>query len=243
MSRSAIAIIPARGGSKGLPGKHLLDLGGKPLIAWTIEAALNAASVERVVVTSDDKPILDLANEMGAEVLHRPAHLATDEVRSEPVILHALEASKATQELTVLLQPTSPLRHSSHVDEALALLTDDVDGIISVTSLEHSPWKCFYVDESGCLRGVVSDEAPFLPRQSLPEAYRPNGAIYAVRTRAFVENGALVGGRTLPYFMPPRLSVDIDRPDDLVRAEEVLKQIGSETLPDKWTRQDAAPNS
>ena len=243
MSRSAIAIIPARGGSKGLPGKHLLDLGGKPLIAWTIEAALSATSVERVLVTSDDSLILNLAREMGAEVIHRPAHLATDTARSEPTLLHALQASKATQQVTVLLQPTSPLRHGKHVDDALALLTDEVDGIISVTTLEHSPWKCFYVDESGCLRGIVSDEAPFLPRQSLPEAYRPNGAIYAVRTRPFMENGALVGGRTLPYFMPPHLSVDIDRADDLAHAEEVLKQINAESMPGHYPRQKSAPNS
>jgi len=218
------AVIPARGGSKGLPGKHLLELGGRPLIAWTIEAAAKARRVQSFVVSSDDERILEVASLHGAPVLERPAHLALDATPSEPVALHALEARGEDPDVLALLQPTSPLRSARDVDAALARFArSDADALISVFEPEHSPFKCFYETDDGTLRGVAGDEAPFRPRQRLPRALMPNGAIYLVRTEVFRRTGRFFGERTIPHVMPARRSIDIDAPADFEAAAREVK--------------------
>ena len=234
---STLAIIPARAGSKGLPGKHLRPLKHKALIAWTIEAARSAKSIDGVLVSSDDPEILAVSRRLGAHVLDRPADLATDLAPSEAVLLHALKAMpetlqralrsgrKTMPDITVLLQPTSPLRDAEDIDAALSLLQDpDVGAVISVCEPRHSPFKCFKQDETGCLRGILDNLAPFQPRQALPRAWMPNGAIYAVRTPLFLESGRLLAERTLPYAMSAERSVDIDVEADFLQAEQWLAQ-------------------
>lgn len=224
LGASAVAVIPARAGSKGLPGKHLLSLGGRPLIAWTIEAALAATRIGTVIVTSDDEEILRVARDQGATALSRPAHLATDTARSEPVVAHALESCGDGAAWTILLQPTSPLRTGADIDAAMALLDgSNAQAVISVVVPEYSPWKCFYQDDAGHLRGVVSDDAPFRPRQEHPRPLRPNGAIYGVETAFFLAEERFFASKTLPYLMGEDASIDIDTLRDLARAEAVLR--------------------
>lgn len=223
----AIAIIPARGGSKSIPRKNLAMVAGKTLLAHAVDAARASRHVTSVVVTSDDREILDAASRLGAEIVVRPAELATDLAPTEPAITHALEVLEARgielPEALVLLQTTSPLRTSADVDAALTLLaTEGTEAVVSVFEPPHSPFKAFFERADGCLAGVVNDEAPFRPRQSLPRAWMPNGAIYAVRSAFFRAEGRLFAPRTKPYPMPHERSVDVDTLDDLARAESWL---------------------
>ncbi|MGB0679689.1 MAG: cytidylyltransferase domain-containing protein [Polyangiales bacterium] len=222
---SCIAIIPARGGSKGLPGKNLRHLGGKPLVVWSIEAAQASHLVTTTLLSSDDAATLEVAARHGVTPLKRPAALATAEASSEAVMMHALDACPPADAdaLVLLLQPTSPLRDAQDIDRALTLLLEtQADAVISVCEPAHSPYKCFYVRDDGCLAGVVDDDTPFLPRQKLPRALRPNGAIYACSVTHFQCTGRLFGARTIPYLMPACRSIDIDVEADLRQAEAWL---------------------
>lgn len=223
-----LALIPARGGSKGLPRKNLRLLAGKPLLAWSIEAARAAKAVERVLVSSDDDEILAEAERWGAEALRRPGALATDLSPSEPLVVHALDTLREEgyeTEALVLLQPTSPLRHASDIDAACALLQQpNVQAVISVYEPRHSPYKALLRDEDGWLRGLLGERAPFGPRQALPSLWMPNGAIYAVYSRVFRELQSFLPPNTLPYVMDASRSIDIDNAQDLEHAETLLRR-------------------
>lgn len=220
-----LALVPARGGSRGIPRKNLAVVAGKTLLRWSIDAAL-ASSVDRVVVSSDDEAILVEAWVAGAEPLRRPARLATDTAGSESVVEHCLEALATkgfVPDVIVLLQPTSPLRRGGDIDAALDLLrSSGADAVISVYEPRHSPYKCFVVDGRGFLRGLFGDDVPFRRRQDLPTCLMPNGAIYAVRTETFRRTGRLMGPNTVPYLMPEERSLDIDDTRDLEAAERAL---------------------
>lgn len=224
-----LAVVPARGGSKGLPGKNLAPVGGRSLVARAVDAARGCPRVGRVIVSSDDDAILEAARRAGAEPLRRPPALATDEARSEPVALHALDAlADWRPDVLCLLQPTSPLREAGDVDAALALLEADprLDAVVSVFEPRHSPWKAFRLGDDGHLHGLVDDDAPFRPRQSLPPAYYPNGAVYAVRSAVLRGTGRLVGPRTAPLVMSRERSLDVDDAADLAAAEAWLSAAG-----------------
>lgn len=233
-SAEVLAVIPARGGSKGLPNKNIREVAGKPLLAWSIEAALSSTRVTRVVVSSDSEEIRTVAIRHGAEAIERPAELATDSAPSEPVLTHVLEtlAKAATRpDIVILLQPTSPLRTADDIDRALALLDgSSADAVISVSEPPHSPYKCFRQTEDGYLAGLFSDEAPFERRQDLPRALMPNGAIYAIRTAAFARSGRLLTSRTLPYEMPEARSLDVDNGRDLETAATALGRAHAHAL-------------
>ncbi|MEM7449559.1 MAG: acylneuraminate cytidylyltransferase family protein [Myxococcota bacterium] len=223
-----LAVIPARGGSRGIPQKNIAPVFGRPLLAWTIEAALKADEIDRVVVSSDCDEVLKVARRWGAEPLHRPKELATDICASEPVLGHAfstLQSEGANVETLVLLQPTSPLRDAGHIDEALALLGAGVNAVISVYEPRHSPHKCLQLSPSGSLQGLVDEDAPFRRRQDLPMALMPNGAIYAITAEAFRQTRRLLTDRTAPYIMAAHLSLDIDTPKDLQEAERRLRTL------------------
>ncbi|MEM9193866.1 MAG: acylneuraminate cytidylyltransferase family protein [Myxococcota bacterium] len=227
---STVAIVPARGGSKNLPRKNLALLGGHPLVAWSIRAALASDSVDRVVVSSDDEEILTVGSLYGAEPIARPRHLATDVATSEGLVIHALDmlgSKSAKFETVVLLQPTSPLRTDVDVDAALELrIREDADAVISVYEPTHSPFKAFYQDPAGHLCPVAGKGLPFVSRQSLPRAYMPNGAIYVVQTAEFRRRRQFLGERTLPYVMPIERSIDIDDEEDLRHASRVIDTLG-----------------
>ncbi len=225
-----LALIPARGGSKRIPRKNLAPLAGRPLIAWTIEAALAAHSVDRVVVSTDDPEIADTARSLGAGVpFLRPAALAGDQAGSLAVLRHALEALEGTVEacdLVALLQPTSPLRTADDIDAAASLFeARGARAVISVCPADHPPEWCNRLPADHSLEGFLPPEARGRRSQDLPPAYRLNGAIYLYRCQDVLQDTvpAFEAG-CYAYLMPRERSVDIDEPFDLRLAEALLQE-------------------
>jgi CMP-N,N'-diacetyllegionaminic acid synthase len=228
-----LALIPARGGSKGLPRKNVLPLGGKPLIAHTIETALAAELVTRTIVSTDDEEIAEVARAYGAEVpFMRPAELAQDASTDLDVFRHALEWLAATEgyepELVAHLRPTNPLRLPGDVDAALRAMLDDpaADALRSVSWPVQTPYKMWRQD-GGYLVPLVAVEGvaePYsMPRQSLPEVWWQNGYVDVVRPRTVRELGSMTGARVLPFVVEDP-GVEIDYADGLEKAEELLRR-------------------
>jgi CMP-N,N'-diacetyllegionaminic acid synthase len=215
-----LALIPARGGSKGIPRKNLVPLGGRPLLAWTVDAALGSRVVTRTVVSTEDEEIAAAARGLGAEVLARPPELAADDTPMQPVIAHALEELPAPKVL-VLLQPTSPLRRAEHVDEAVELLlVTGADSVVSVVEVPHRyrPGSLMALDGERLVR-LADDHAG--TRQEKPLVYARNGpAVLALRPDRIGTD--LYGGDCRPYVMGERDSLDVDEPFDLELAELLL---------------------
>ena len=215
-----VALIPARGGSKGIPRKNLAPLGGRPLLAWTVDAALSSRTVTRTVVSTDDEEIAHAAQELGAEVLDRSPDLAADETPMRDAIVHALDELLGT-EVLVLLQPTSPLRRAEHVDAAVELLrSSGADSVVSVVEVPHRyrPGSLMALDGD---RLVGLADAQYGTRQEKPVVYARNGpAILALRAETI--GADLYGGDCRAYVMEQRDSVDVDEPFDLELAELLL---------------------
>lgn len=230
-----IGLITARGGSKGIPQKNVRPLAGKPLIAWTIEAALGSLHLERVIVSTDDEEIARVSREWGAEVpFMRPAELAEDDSPHLEVIRHALgwleSESEAEIDYLLLLQPTSPLRTSADIDEAIALCEEkDADAVVSVCRMHDHPFLSKQVTPDGRLLDFVEKPQGYLARQRLPPAYSLNGAIYMVRRNVLVERVDWYTDRTFAYIMPPERSLDIDTPWDLHLVDLILRNSGGFT--------------
>ncbi len=232
MTLRTLAVVPARGGSKGLPGKNLRPVAGKPLIVHTIEAARGCPAVTRLVVSTDDPAIARVAREAGAEVPWlRPAELATDAASGFGVMRHALEACEREEgrryEAFVYLQPTSPLRTAADVESAIALLSErGAPAVVSVCELEHPLAWTVEVGSSGELspHPAASGGDYGKGRQAHPPAHRLNGAVYVYRAE-FVRAGrpGLVPG-TLAHVMPIDRSVDIDTEFDLALVETILSR-------------------
>jgi CMP-N-acetylneuraminic acid synthetase len=227
-SERIAAIIPARGGSKGIKNKNIIPICGKPLIAFSIEAALYSKYIAETVVSSDDEKILNISLELGATALKRPPELATDAAPSEPVISHVLSQLKSEGrefDIVMLLQPTSPLRISEDIDGAVeAFYSRHTEALISVYSPAHAPLKAFMVNENGFLQGVFNNEAPFMRRQDLPDSYYPNGAIFMTYVRLFMASGSFLASKTIPYIMPEERSIDIDTIQDVRAAEKYFRK-------------------
>ena len=223
-----IAIITARGGSKGLPGKNIRNLNGLPLIGWTIKAAREAACIDRVYVTTEDQEISEISKSLGAEIIERPEELARDDTPSEPVIAHALMTlmdEGLEVENVFLLQPTSPLRTSVHIDQAWEkFCKTSSDCIISVFEPKHSPAKAYKVLPSGEITGLLHENAPYMRRQDLETCVQPNGAIYLFSARKFLEKNQIPRSRVYPLIMTSEESIDIDTIDDLELAETLMKK-------------------
>lgn len=225
-STKPIAIIPARGGSKRLPRKNVLPLQGKPLIAWTIEAAIQSGIFERVIVNTDDDEIAAVAKQYGAQVpFMRPAVLATDTTTSIAVLKHQLEYHQAQGECyhdMVLLQPTSPLRTAVDIQTAWQMYCEQqVESLVSVTAVEH-PIQWTFVDDEHGLISPLFDQV--LKRsQDCEQHYRLNGAIYITRTEhVLCEEQLLHPSSCLSYKMPTERSIDIDTEFDFVMAQAVI---------------------
>jgi len=221
------AIIPARGGSKRLPGKNIALLNEKPLIAYTIEAAQQTDRLTRTLVSTDDPEIAAIARQYGAEVpFLRPAAIAADASPMLGVIehvLHYFEQAGVVVDAVVLLQPTSPFRTSRHIDEALELFEQTgADTVTSVCNAQHHPFYSWTMRD-GELSPFFSLAQQAMTRQELPPAFFENGAIFVIK-RAVVASGALYGNKTVPYLMDYRSSIDIDTPDDLAWARFILEQ-------------------
>lgn len=211
-NKKVLALIPARGGSKRLPRKNVLDLAGKPLIAWTIEAAKKSKYIDRVVVSTDDEEIAAISKTFGADVpFMRPYSLASDTATSNDVILHAINELDEPYDLIIILQPTSPLRNHTHIDESLELLLEKQgEGVVSVTPCEHSPLWSNTLPEDGNMDGFF-DKLFHKRSQDLPCYYRLNGAIYCFTIESLMANkGISYNDRVYSYLLPIEYSVDID---------------------------------
>ena len=224
-----LGVIPARGGSKGLPRKNILHLAGKPLIAYTIEVALRSALLDRVMVSTDDDEIAKVAREYGAEVpFSRPPNLAQDDSLVFPVLIHAVnwlcERQGFNPEYVMLLQPTSPLREVDDIDSAANIaIKTEADSVVSVGAVHQHPYWMKRVVEDGRLTSYLSsDQFPYR-RQELPSIYALNGAIYLVSTKVLLKQQTFYTDRTYAYIMPPERSLDVDSKWDLYLAELILE--------------------
>lgn len=220
------AFIPARGGSKSIPRKNLKELEGKPLLAWTIEAA-SGAGIERVIVSTEDEEIAKVAKQYGAEVLDRPPELAEDNTSMFEVLNSEVPKIDPVPELVVLLQPTTPFRERVHIKSAIALLSSNLDQYDSLISAERVPEKFHpaQVIVSTPLGHRMANGAPISQRktrrQDFPEAWVPTGSIYAFKT-SNLEKGSLYGEKTL--ILETEGTVNINSPEDFLTAEQWLQK-------------------
>lgn len=227
-NKTFLAIIPARGGSKRLPHKNVLDLGGKPLIAWSVEAGLQSKYIDKVIVTSDDEDILSISKKFGAQTIKRPDEFAGDTATTFDAIKHTIDNIEK-YDYVVLLQPTSPLRDSQHIDEAIEFLhLKNADAIVSVCEMEHSPLWSNTLDDSFSMEGFLKDEVLNKRSQDLEKYYRLNGSIYICKTDKLLEEKSLMLKKNIfAYVMDKESSVDIDEEEDFILAQIRLYNKGN----------------
>ena len=230
---SVLALITARGGSRGLPRKNLREVGGKSLIARAVEAAQGAGTVDRVVLSSEDPEIVQAALLAGCEVpFLRPAELATPDARSNDVVTHALETLPERYDLLVLLQPTSPLRTAADIDGAVRLCVEaGAPACISVTAVDKPPQWTFELDGAGRMVPLMPEQVEAHQRQALAPAYAVNGAVYVARCDWISRRESFLSPDTRGYLMPRERSIDIDDELDLVLAEALLAWSGEAPQP------------
>lgn len=226
---TVLGIIPARGGSKSIPKKNIALLCGKPLIAWTVEAALRSSALSRVIVSTDDKEIAELVRQWGAEVpFLRPDELARDHTPVVEPVLHTVrwldEHEGYCPDYVMVLQPTSPLRTAQDIEAAVQLAWErQADGVVSVCPVYYHPYWTKSVTEDGRLTDFLALDRTYTRRQDLPPAHALNGAIYLISRKVLLERQTFYTDRTYAYVMPLERSLDIDMPWDLHIAGLILK--------------------
>lgn len=230
-----LAIIPARGGSKSIPHKNIRSLGGHPLIAYSIAAGLAAKSITRLIVSTDDDAIVRVAREYGAEVpFMRPAEHSQDKTPDLPVFKHALEWLKEHEDyqpdIVVQLRPTSPFRRVSQIDDSVRLLIEhpDADAVRTICIPFQNPFKMWRIADDGWMKPIGSElgiayEPYNQPRQALPDVYWQTGYVDACRSSTIRDKNSMTGERILPLVIDPGDWIDIDSPDDWLRAERLLE--------------------
>ena len=223
-----LGLIPARGGSKGVPRKNVRPLGGKPLLQWTAEAALAAKSLARVVLSTEDEEIAAVGRRCGVDVpFMRPTELAADDTPTLPVVQHALGALAARgdrYDAVCLLQPTSPFRIAGDIDGCVELLASSgADSVVSVLPVpaEYNPHWVYFGAPNGAIRLSTGEAQPIPRRQALPAAWHREGSVYVTR-RDVVMGGSLYGERTVGYVVDGARSVNIDSPSDWTLAQTML---------------------
>ncbi len=234
LKRNILALIPARGGSKGLPGKNILPLAGHPLIAYSIEAALATPGITRVIVSTDSEEIADIALRYGAEVpFLRPAAYATDDSLDLDVFIHALTWLKENEnyapDLVVHLRPTSPIRYVADIEKCIERLTEHpgVDSLRIVTQAFHTPYKMWQMDETGQamtpLLTLPGTPEPYnKPRQSLPTVFWQIGTLDVIRPQVILQQKSMSGRVILPYVVAQERAIDIDDIYSFQRAEAYI---------------------
>ena len=225
--KSILALIPARGGSKGIKHKNIIDLCGKPLIAYTVEAAKKSRYIDDVILSTDDDEIAKVASEYGAEVpFMRPKELATDAAKTIDAVISAIDMLKEcgrNYDILVLLQPTQPLRTEQDIDESLELfLRKGCKSVVAVSPVDDSPLLMRYMDEENKMCKVL-DVSSTCRRQDMPNYYKVNGCIY-INSIEEVITELSFNDNEIPYFMPRERAADIDEMVDLVVAEYYLKK-------------------
>ncbi len=219
-----LCIIPARGGSKRLPNKNILEIAGKPLIAHTIEAALQSKIIDKVIVSTDDKEIARVSKKYNAEVpFIRPDELSTDSATSINVIIHSLDYFKAQGtyfDYVILLQPTSPLRSSDDIGKAFELISDKTSAVVSVCKSEHPPSWMYTLSNESYINKNAEEENTNTPATF----YRLNGAIYISKTNDLYKNKSFIGSKTKAFIMPAEKSIDIDTRIDFELCKILLNE-------------------
>ncbi|MEZ4224539.1 MAG: acylneuraminate cytidylyltransferase family protein [Polyangiaceae bacterium] len=250
MVAEVLALIPARGGSKSVPRKNVLPVAGRPLIVYSIDHALAANRITRLIVSSDDDEIIDVARAAGAEVpFVRPPEFATDTATDLDVFRHALEWLAREEdyrpELVVHLRPTGPVRDVERIDAAIQLMLEqpDADALRSVGLAEQTPYKMWRIDADRLqplltIEGVR--EAHSMPRQALPPVYWQNGYVDIVRPRTVLEKRSMVGDVVLPFVVDEPI-VELDYPDQIPALERAVRAANSGNNAEKrqWTRHPA----
>ena len=226
MKPKIIAIIPARGGSKGIPRKNIRLLAGKPLIAYSIESALKSKYIDKVIVSTEDEEIAEISKLYGADVIKRPINLAGDDILTIDVIFHvldSLENKKYNPDVVVLLQPTSPLRNTKDIDEAVKLfLENNCESLVSVCEMKHIYWS--FRIQGKYLESLFGEDYLKKRRQDLDRIYIPNGAIYISTPKILHKYKSFYCKKMIPYIMPIEKSIDIDNEMDLEFAEFLLRK-------------------
>lgn len=224
-----LAIIPARGGSKGVPGKNIKNLGGKPLIAYTIERAFESKKLSKIVLSSEDEEIINTAKNLGIEVpFVRPMELATDQAKSIDVVNHAvleLEKNNEFFDAVCLLQISSPFREKGFIDKAIQKFIDEnVDALISVLKVPHefNPHWTFIPDNTGHLRISTGDKEIITRRQDLPTSYYRDGSIYITKTD-IIKKGSFYGEKLGYIENNPKYFINIDTLEDWKKAKEWIR--------------------
>lgn len=224
-----LAVIPARSGSKGLPGKNILLLEGKPLLAWSIETAIASGMFGTIHVSTDSEQYAEIARRYGADVpFLRSAETSTDTATSWSVVLEVLKNYSRmgkTFDTVTLLQPTSPLRTIADIRAAFHIMEErKATAVVSVCEMDHSPLWCNTLPEDRCMDGFL-DKAGYASRQELQPYYRINGAIYLLSVKELLKQGSLIYDQgSFAYIMPKERSVDIDEPLDFIIAGKILRQ-------------------
>jgi CMP-N-acetylneuraminic acid synthetase len=228
-----VAVITARGGSKGVPGKNLRELCGKPLIAYTIESALEAKRLARVIVSTDDDAIAEMSQRLGADVpFMRPASLAEDRSPTLPVLQHAvrwLTEHDEPADAICLLQPTCPLRRPGLIDECIEKLeTTGADSVVTMSPLplEFHPYWTYLPSDDGTFRLLTGERDPIPRRQDLPPAYHRDGSVYLTRSDVLL-GGSLYGDRLAGVVTDPATRINIDTWDDWRHAESILGSLNA----------------
>jgi CMP-N,N'-diacetyllegionaminic acid synthase len=221
-----LGIVPARGGSKGVPGKNIRSLCGKPLLQYTAEAALAAQLLTRLILSTDDNEIAQVGRRCGLEVpFMRPTELAEDNTPTLPVVQHAvhwMERQGHTFDAICLLQPTNPMRLARDIDGCINVLeTTDADAVVTIVPVpaEHNPHWVYFQNGSGLLQLSTGESEPIPRRQELPLAYHREGSVYVTRRDVLMEQNSLYGKRLAGYAVDAQRSVNIDGLADWARAE------------------------
>lgn len=223
-----LGLITARGGSKGIPRKNIILLGGKPLISYTLEAARQSKFLSRCIVSTDSQEIIEICRKLGADIpFVRPTELAQDDTPTLPVVLHTLDMLQESYDAVMLLQPTNPLRTAEDIDQAIQLLISDpdADSVISVVKVgDNHPARMKQVIDGVLIDPPFAEEVEGQRRQDLPEFYLRDGAIYLTRTKVIYGQHSFKGRRSLAYIMPEERSVNVDGYLDLLLAEAILRE-------------------
>ncbi len=224
-NKTFLAIIPARGGSKRIPKKNLLDLNGKPLIAYSIEAGLNSKYIDKVIVTTDNTEIIDVSRTFGVDSIKRPDNISDDTASTFEAIKHTIEKIDYF-DYVILLQPTSPLRDKNHIDEAIELREKkNADAIISVSEMTHNPLWSNTLPKNLSLVNFLDDNIKNLRSQDLKNYYMLNGAIYICRIDKLLDEKTLfIQNNIFAYEMKREDSIDIDEYIDFKLAEVLMNE-------------------
>ncbi|MGQ4876453.1 MAG: cytidylyltransferase domain-containing protein [Promethearchaeia archaeon] len=223
-----LALIPARGGSKGIKKKNIADLGGKPLIYYTINAAFNSKKIHRIIVSTDDDEIAKIVKKFGAEIpFMRPKYLATDTSRAVDTYIFTIDKLSEIEgikiEEYVVLQPTTPFKTAEDIDNAISIfLEKDADFVIGVQKAPYPPQWFLSIDSSGILRPLDKNSDIMANRQEHLQTYIPNGTIFVIKTEVLKKNRTYYTNKTYPYLMPRIRSLDIDDYTDLLIANVLL---------------------